>query len=224
MAFSKQQREGLISQIVTNSAFSKDQLESLTDNQLVALNSPVQLDLLVNGSYVDKKMTKNEDMNKKMVENEDMESEDEMEEDSMDSEESDMEGSSSESGMKKPAPPKNPVEAKVNKTAEQTTNQWLRNAPPEIRRMVANARAIELQQREQLISTITANSSCPFSEDELQARTTEDLQAFAKMASISVNRQDFGGFDYSGAAGAFSVNSQSKVEPLGLPTADYMKQ
>ena len=96
MAFTKQQRTALISQITANSAFSEDQLEDLTDNQLVALNSPAQLDNLVNNACSSGKLTNNED---------DMEAEDDMEEeDSMDSEDEDMEDTP-EAGSKKPAPP-----------------------------------------------------------------------------------------------------------------------
>jgi hypothetical protein len=224
MAFSKQQRKGLVDQIVANNDFSEEALETLTDNQLVALLEPTKLDELVNNAMPPqlqkamkkkKEETMNEDMEDDMED--EMDSEDDMEEEEEEEEEA----------LPKKKPPMTTMKKGYNKKG-MSTNAWLAGAPPEVRRLVANAQRAEAEKRNQLVETIVANQACPLTEKQLQTRSLEDLEVFAAMAKTSSS--DIGiqsaGFDFFGAAGGPVVNSRSvqNAKPLALPGADYMKK
>jgi len=178
MAFSAEQRQALVDQITTNSDFSEDVLENLTDNQLVALAEPDKLDDLVNNAMPPQ-------LAKAQMEEDDEE----------------------EMAVAKKYPKK------------MSANQWMAQAPPELRRLVANAQKVEAEQREQLISTIVANENCPLSAEELGSRSLEDLKAFAAMATVNSSS---GNYDFMGAGGAPVVNRSADVKPLPLPGAEYM--
>ncbi len=208
MALTKDQREQLIGLIVANNSFERSQLTSLTDNQLVALNDPAKLDMVVNAakkpsmeefedeaimneykSRFGKGKVKAKDKDEEVM-NEEMEDEEEMEEDDDEEE------------------PKAPISA----------NRWFAQAPQEIRQIVANARRIENERREVLIDKIVTNGVCPLGPAELKQRSTADLEVFAAMAGGSPSDS----FNYMGAAGSVTTNSRTKVQPLGVPTAEYM--
>ena len=210
MALTKDQRDQLIGLIVANKSFERSQLTSLTDNQLVALNDPAKLDMVVNAakkpsmeefedeaimneykSRFGKGKVKGKDKDEEVM-NEEMEDEEEMEEDDDNDEEES----------------KAPISA----------NRWFAQAPQEIRQIVANARRIENERREVLIDKIVTNGICPLNTQELKQRSTEDLEVFAAMAGGSPSDS----FNYMGAAGSVTTNSRTKVQPLGVPTAEYM--
>lgn len=209
MAFSKAERRSLVGQIVTNSEFSEEALDQLTDNQLVALAEPDQLDKLVNNAAMPPQLKKAMEAKKKKqaAMNEDMEEEDDMEEDDMEEDE--------------PAPPKKPMTAmKKGYGKKMSTNQWMAAAPPELRRLVANAQQIEAERRTKLVEVITANGNCPVSAEDLLVKSLDDLELMASLVSSPSQP-----FSYLGAAGAPTLtgNSRTKVDPLPMPGADYMK-
>jgi hypothetical protein len=141
--------------------------------------------------------------------NEDMEEE----EDDMEEEEDDME-------EEEPAPPKKPMTAMKGYGKKMSTNQWMAAAPPELRRMIANAQQIEAERRTKLVEVITANGNCPVSAEDLLVKSLEDLELMASLVSSPSQP-----FSYLGAAGAPALtgNSRIKVDPLPMPGADYMK-
>jgi len=201
MAFSDEQRDMIIAEIVTNGLFSEDnqdQLQELTDNQLVALVNPQELDELINNAK------------KKPVMVEDDDDEDE-----------DMENNMEDYKTKK--------KKKMVGNSQPSLDEWLSSAPREVQALVANAQRVEEQQRTEYIETITANNS-DLSAEELENRSTEDLQLFAKITSnkAAVTTQSSGAtfprFNFSGAAGGATptTNTRQGVEPLALPGADYM--
>lgn len=207
MAFTTEQRKGLVDKIVVNGTFGeddRDSLNKLTDNQLVALLDSAKLDMVVNKakgmdlSSVDDEMIRNEyksRFGKKVKDDEEMT-------DNMDDEE-DMEDDDEE-------------EEEV--PSKMSANQWMARAPREVREMIANARRIEQSRRQGLIEQIVANGACPLNEAELSHRSTEDLELFAQMATPSFDS----GFNYTGAAGSVVTNSRKSIEPLSVPSAAYM--
>jgi len=200
MAFSPKQRQALINEIVVNTEFSEEALDSLTDNQLVALAEPEKLNELVNNAMppaLAKGLAAKKAGKAAPVEDD----EEDMEEDDMEDEE-------------EPAPKKDMTALRRPKMS---ANQWMASAPPELQRLVANAQRVEADRRNQLIETITANTNCPFDEEALMARSLEDLEAFAAMAGGSSGAPNY---NYAGASG-FVGNSN--VEALPMPGADYMK-
>jgi len=115
---------------------------------------------------------------------------------------------------------------KEKKDAETTANEWLRSAPPEIKRLVRNARLAEQQERDDLIVRIT-NSNSTITRDLLSRRSIDDLRLFASFVPTSGQIQTSQTppvYNYLGAAApAPTANARNpKVEPLGLPKADYM--
>lgn len=215
MAFSKEQRRAVVAKIVANSSeFSEDTLAKLTDNQLVALAEPAKLDAMVANAKGKGNTMPNDTANVDDEEGVVNESEEDTDDD--DAEE-----------PKKPPFVKNKGGNYGKDKTANSFQDWMRSAPPHVQRMVANAQRHEKAQRQRLIESITANASCPLRPEDLARRSTEDLEAFAAMAQSSQafvgnsqeEPEDF--YDFSGAAGGFTGNS-SRLEPLGLPTADYM--
>lgn len=201
MAFSKEQRQEIVSQIVANGKFDEGDSETLlqlTDNQLVGLAKPDELDELVDNATKVKVKTKKVDDDKEEEDEEEMET--------------------NRGGMKKKK-----KDYTANEGEQVSLQDWMESAPPEIQRMVSNAQRIEKQEREQLVEQITANEGCPFTAEELNGRSTEDLQMFARMASAGSHKRvanspvNFPNF--AGAAGVSpTANRQADgPKPMGLP-------
>lgn len=218
MAFTKEQRRAAVAKIVANNAaFTEDGLSKLTDNQLVALAEPAKLDSLVNNAKT-YPFAKKDDEEEDVVLDPKKRSPREDEEDPI-PEEDDEE----ESKAKKPV-----VMSKGKKgTTANSAADWFKSAPPEVQRLVANARRAEAARRQELIGVITANGASPLSEDELKQRSTEDLEVFARFAANSAPvgydafEEELNRFDFSGASGGPVTNSGA-VQPLAMPGADYM--
>ena len=82
-----------------------------------------------------------------------------------------------------------------NQATPLTTQQWLSDAPAEIRSAVQNAMAFEQGQKNQLIKVITANERNAFTKDYLANRDLEELQGLAALAAtdnIAANSQQGG--------------------------------
>lgn len=74
---------------------------------------------------------------------------------------------------------------------EKTAKEWMAEAPPEIRSIVGNAMRRENEHRANLITTITANESNPFSKEELNTEPTEKLEKLAKAFSPKEESHSF---------------------------------
>lgn len=75
----------------------------------------------------------------------------------------------------------------VANNAEQNEEKWLKNAPTRIKGIVRNAMRLEDEQREQLIETITTNSNNRYTEEQLTAMETDDLENLAALAGPAAN-------------------------------------
>jgi ABC-type Zn2+ transport system substrate-binding protein/surface adhesin len=207
MALTKEQRRSLVANIVAQiPTFEEDSLTSLTDNQLVALAKPNDLDSLVNNAA--KMAAKMED------EDEDDEDDEEL---------------VVAKGKKVYNEADDEMVAAKGKKGKMTSNRkWWNDAPPEVKRLVANAQRVEKRRREELVAAITANGNCPLTADDLNARSTEDLETFAAMAqgSVAANQADEPwAFDFSGLGEPLAANASTvAVKALGLPGADYMNK
>lgn len=69
------------------------------------------------------------------------------------------------------------------KPAAMSEEEWLKAAPARVRDIVAHAEKIEADTRTALISALV-KAQTTLSEDQLKARTTDDLQAFADMLDV----------------------------------------
>ena len=90
-------------------------------------------------------------------------------------------------------------------TGNETTEEYLKKAPPEIRGMLTNALKIQDSMKTDLISKITANERNTFTEAFLKTKDVEELQNLAALAGPVENaneHQPVLRFNYSGQAPA----------------------
>lgn len=81
----------------------------------------------------------------------------------------------------------------VNQTQKPVTaDEYIDQAPAEIRELLANGLKAERERREGLLSTLKANQRCAFAEDELKGMSTEQLDKLSRSLSPE---------DYSGRGG-----------------------
>ncbi len=108
-----------------------------------------------------------------------------------------------------------PAAAKENEPI--TAEQYVSNAPPEIRDMLAAGLASHNRERAELIKTITTNERNIFTPEQLAAKSAEELSglaALAKPPASAVPRPS-----YAGAS--VPVGNESKQKPLLVPTMNY---
>lgn len=123
-----------------------------------------------------------------------------------------------------PAPEPKPVANKAEEPkapAPVSAEQYIANAPPEIRDMLATGLRTHEQEKNKLVAVITANAKNIFTADQLNAKSLEELKAIAQLAQNEAPKPALGTF--AGLADAFSRNAGQQVteEPLGLPAMTY---
>lgn len=224
MAFSKQRRRKLVASIIANELFdedAKDSLNDLTDNQLVALLDPDQLDTLVaktagitdNSDDAEDAADDDEDttevtdnMGKKLTDCSDEELMMEMKK------RKGKKGKMTDNRSGSPAEEAQAIEDYLAST----------NAPDVIKRLIANQVAIDSEDRTRYIETITGNESSDFSEDELAEMSTPQLARIARLCDNSDDSDYQAASDWSANSGtnwSLGSNRDSGVEPLG--TTDW---
>ncbi|MEM2989558.1 MAG: DUF2213 domain-containing protein [Halobacteria archaeon] len=80
---------------------------------------------------------------------------------------------------------KSKLETVSNKKNQKSVDEWLNDAPDEIKSAVRNAMELEKQRKEQLIKIITKNERNIFSKEFLQQKSIDELQGIAALASDS---------------------------------------
>ena len=88
-----------------------------------------------------------------------------------------------------------------------TVEQYIKDAPPEIGAVLNHAVQQLKNARAELIKALLANERCEFTEEQLNAKTLEELQALSKLANIPVN--------YVGNQGGPTVDINEN--PYGAP-------
>ena len=170
------QREEIIDNLIANEGVNAESpwdnadrqaLDSMSDSRLVALDR--QRLLAANAS------DPNED-------EDDSDDDGEAGDDAGDEEATENQRVTRTARKKKQAPVIN-----VQPQRPRTAKQWLEEAPAEIRSVVNNAIAFEQRQKDELITAITKNERCLFTKDYLKARSLEELQA---LATLATNQED----------------------------------
>lgn len=237
MAFTKQRRRKLIATLIANELFdesARESLTDLTDNQLVALVDADQLDLLVNENLTDNE-DEEEDTEEEADDVEDVDTnEDEDVTDNMDDHKSkggkmtleDHSDEELQAFMKKRKDKKKMANNRAGNPAEEARaiEEYLSatNAPPVIKRLIANQVAKDEEDRSHYIETITGNESNEFSDTELAEMSTPALARIARLCDNSDDSDYAAASDWSANAGNWSMganSSGSSVEPLG--TVDW---
>lgn len=74
--------------------------------------------------------------------------------------------------------------AMAKKKMPMSMNEWMETAPPELQQVVRNAQRIDNRDKAQMIKVITANANNPFTKEQLDAMTTDQLRPLAKLAGV----------------------------------------
>jgi hypothetical protein len=114
--------------------------------------------------------------------------------------------------------------------APQTLNQYIANAPPEIREVLEAGVASHSTEKKRLISVITANGKNRFTEDQLSKKPLGELQAIAELARNETPESQDASFpayqpSYLGAAGGVPThNAENKQEALVMAGFNWDKK
>lgn len=100
-----------------------------------------------------------------------------------------------------------------------TKEEYIANAPPEIRQLLEASLAAQQQQQAQLIGVIMANQNNKFTKEFLEKQSTEFLNGLVALAQTNESAQSSKPVPmYLGAGGVSTVENQNKEEALELPT------
>lgn len=124
-------------------------------------------------------------------------------------------------------PVQTPVTAPVVNNGQQTIEQYIANAPPEIQQIIRRQMAQEKADKDRLIGVITANANNRFDLGYLQQRSVEELAGMAALCpqpqQVTNNGQVLNGPVFLGQATPVGGQggTPAPTEGLGLPTVNY---
>ncbi len=112
--------------------------------------------------------------------------------------------------------------------ANQSAEEYITNAPAEIRDILEEGLATRNQEKRSAIKTITANSANEFSKEELSAMPLKQLRSLAKLAANASNEEDEAPtqnrtLNFGGQALVIENEEQANGEILPLPTMNWSK-
>ena len=234
MALTQNERSQLIGGLVEN-GWDEDMVADLTDNQLVAMDQPDELDQLVDNAAAfleledeEEDLTDNADCSKTLNEYTDNELMGEMKK------RKGKKRGNMGKGKKKPPFMKKDDEEEEEKPAgnsaspcgeqrqQLSVNQYIAKlradgAPQQVIDMVTNAQVQQDAERAELIEAITANEANDFTESELKASQLPTLRRLARLARSGTQRRSGWG-DYTANAGGGGLVGNNEVEePLDIP-------
>lgn len=118
----------------------------------------------------------------------------------------------------KPQVPVKPEPAAiVNSEPDQkpmTVNEYIANAPQEVRDMLSSAMATHQQARGALIQGIMANENCAFTKEQLEGMELNMLRAISKLATVKTPEVDLSRPIYPGRGPAPNIAGAVDDEPL----------
>jgi hypothetical protein len=110
-----------------------------------------------------------------------------------------------------------------------TLEQFIANSPPDVGAMIQEGLVMRENKKASLVKTLTDNQNCPFTQQQLQAKSIPELQALVQLAGMNIPRH----VDYSGQGGqaqpvqTFKRNER-QPNGMGVPDmpniVDLMKQ
>jgi hypothetical protein len=125
-------------------------------------------------------------------------------------------------GKDKPKPAPKVEEPVVNKDEPKkpvTADEWMAAAPPEIQSVVRNAMGVEKQQKADLAKVILANRANTFKEEQLAAKSVDELQSIAALARTEEAKPSY--FGSSVPTGNQQKPTVDEDDFLPLPTINY---
>lgn len=115
------------------------------------------------------------------------------------------------------------VEDEELATQNMTPEQYIALAPPGIRDMLISGLAVHNVQKQELINSITANTACGFTKEQLAAKSLGELQLLAKLAAPAPTA-NVAPATYFGASAPAPVTNVVTETPLPLPKMDWSKK
>ena len=95
-----------------------------------------------------------------------------------------------------------------------TVNEYIANAPQEVRDMLSSAMATHQQARGALIQGIMANENCAFTKEQLEGMELNMLRAISKLATVKTPEVDLSRPIYPGRGPAPNIAGAVDDEPL----------
>ena len=95
-----------------------------------------------------------------------------------------------------------------------TAQQYIDDSPPEIKAMLANSLKMYESKKKSIVSALLDNANCKFTQEQLEAKDMDELEALQALAAIEPN--------YEGAGGDLRGNaSDDEIEILEAPTMSW---
>lgn len=113
-------------------------------------------------------------------------------------------------------------QVKVENTVKPTAEQYIQNAPPEIREVLASSLATMNAEKKRLINVITSNERNTFTEEFLKTKTVDELRGIAAIAAPIANKNDFNPPMF--VNDVVTTDNSQLPEPLPLPTMNFDKK
>jgi len=116
---------------------------------------------------------------------------------------------------KEPVANQKSAEEKGQPKKPMTVDEYIANAPEGIQEVLRNGYRVHQRMRESLIKQIMAHERNAYTEEALQAKSMDDLQALAQICSTP---ESVAANDYSGLG---PISSEHEEAPLVAPTMDF---
>jgi hypothetical protein len=103
----------------------------------------------------------------------------------------------------------------AQKGKPQTADEFIANAPKEIKEVLGTGLTLHRTQRDEVIKQLTANVRNSFTEDELKSKTLDELKKLAELANVPID------FTANGAPVKSNKDDDKYASPM--PEWDYEK-
>jgi hypothetical protein len=103
----------------------------------------------------------------------------------------------------------------AQKGKPQTADEFIANAPKEIKEVLGTGLTLHRTQRDEVIKQLTANARNSFTEDELKSKTLDELKKLAELANVPID------FTANGAPVKSNKDDDKYASPM--PEWDYEK-
>lgn len=121
-----------------------------------------------------------------------------------------------------PPPVENNKKEEKKDPKQITVNEYIEQAPAEIREMLSEGLLTRNEQKKKMVETILNAEGCRFTKEQLEKKPLGELQAISDLIPKPVqNGSDYPTYTYVGAAGSHVQNSDEDVEPLLVPVMNF---
>jgi len=112
----------------------------------------------------------------------------------------------------------------VSKELEITVEQYISNAPSGMQDVLRSGLQSHARDKAQLVGKITANSRNPFTEEQLNVKSLDELRGIAQLAEVPQTQPTGNQPHYVGMGEATPIGNQGVEEPLIAPVMSFDKE